>query len=143
MLGIDEAGRGPLAGPLAVAGVILPPDYENPQIYDSKALSEKTREKLYDEIREVALYFEILLVSEADIDRLDIYHEAIRPTNLANDPEKIKTYLSSEQYRLYKLIYARALASQMAPARVLSMSGYPAPVPKIRRMRTAGMSRGF
>jgi len=48
-------------------------------------------------------------------------HEAIRPTNLANDPEKIKSYLSNEQYRLYKLIYARALASQMAPARVLSM----------------------
>lgn len=43
-------------------------------------------------------------------------HEAIRPTNIANDPEKIAPYLSSEQYRLYKLIYARALASQMHAA---------------------------
>ena len=57
-------------------------------------------------------------------------HEAIRPTSLENDPEKIKPYLTSEQYRLYKMIYARALASQMAPARyagksiLLSRNGY-------------------
>ncbi|MBR2677373.1 MAG: type I DNA topoisomerase [Solobacterium sp.] len=57
-------------------------------------------------------------------------HEAIRPTNLNNDPEKIKNYLTGEQYKLYKLIYARALASQMAPARfagkaiVLSQNEY-------------------
>lgn len=57
-------------------------------------------------------------------------HEAIRPTNIANDPEKIKAHLTSEQYRLYKLIYARALASQMAPAKfsgqsiTLSRNGY-------------------
>ncbi|MEE3488104.1 MAG: type I DNA topoisomerase [Bulleidia sp.] len=57
-------------------------------------------------------------------------HEAIRPTNLANDPEKIKPYLTNEQYRLYRLIYKRALASQMAPAVfhstsvVLSQNGY-------------------
>ena len=57
-------------------------------------------------------------------------HEAIRPTNLDNDPEKIKEHLTSEQYRLYKLIYARALASQMSPAVfasqtvTLSINGY-------------------
>ncbi len=57
-------------------------------------------------------------------------HEAIRPTSLNNTPEKIRTYLSPEQYKLYKLIYARALASLMAPARVasqtviLSQNGY-------------------
>ena len=44
-------------------------------------------------------------------------HEAIRPTSLANDPEKIKEYLSNEEYKLYKLIYARALSSLMAPAK--------------------------
>ncbi len=49
-------------------------------------------------------------------------HEAIRPTNLNNDPEKIREYLSPEQYRLYKLIYARALASLMAPAKYSSLS---------------------
>lgn len=57
-------------------------------------------------------------------------HEAIRPTTLNNDPERIKSHLSVEQYRLYKLIYARALASQMAPSLsdsvtvILSRNGY-------------------
>lgn len=46
VVGIDEAGRGPLAGPLSVAGVIFPAGYENPAIYDSKALSER-KEMLY------------------------------------------------------------------------------------------------
>ena len=49
-------------------------------------------------------------------------HEAIRPTSLNNDPEKIREHLSPEQYRLYKLIYARALASLMAPAKYSSLS---------------------
>lgn len=48
-------------------------------------------------------------------------HEAIRPTNLNHDPEAIKSYLTSEQYKLYKLIYARALASLMAPAKYKSV----------------------
>ncbi|MBE6109816.1 MAG: type I DNA topoisomerase [Erysipelotrichaceae bacterium] len=57
-------------------------------------------------------------------------HEAIRPTSLDNTPEKIKPYLTNEQYRLYKMIYARALASLMAAAKydsisvTLSQSGY-------------------
>lgn len=57
-------------------------------------------------------------------------HEAIRPTTLNHDPELIKNYLTNEQYRLYKLIYARALASQMAPSTsdslvvILSRNGY-------------------
>ena len=57
-------------------------------------------------------------------------HEAIRPTNLENEPDKIKPYLTSEQYKLYKLIYARALSSLMAPARfsgegiTLAQNGY-------------------
>lgn len=73
VLGLDEAGRGPLAGPLSAAGVIFPPGYENPDIYDSKALSEKKRELLYDQIMEDALWFEIVEVSQAEIDRLNIY----------------------------------------------------------------------
>jgi ribonuclease HII len=73
VLGMDEAGRGPLAGPLTVAGVIFPAGYENPDIYDSKAVSEKKRERLYDTILEDALWFEIREVSEEDIDRYNIY----------------------------------------------------------------------
>ena len=74
VLGIDEAGRGPLAGPLTVAGVIFEPGYENPDIYDSKSISEKKRNQLYETIMEDALWFEIVQVPEADIDRYDIYH---------------------------------------------------------------------
>lgn len=73
VLGIDEAGRGPLAGPLSVAGVILPIGYENPDIYDSKALSEKKKDYLYDLIMNEALWFEIVEVSESDIDLYNIY----------------------------------------------------------------------
>lgn len=73
VLGIDEAGRGPLAGPLSVAGVIFPEGYENPDIYDSKAISEKKRNELYDQIMEDALWFEILEVTPEEIDRYNIY----------------------------------------------------------------------
>ncbi len=73
VLGIDEAGRGPLAGPLSVAGVILVPGYENPEIYDSKAISEKKREQLYQEIIENALYYAIYEVTEEEIDKWNIY----------------------------------------------------------------------
>jgi ribonuclease HII len=72
IIGIDEAGRGPLAGPLSVAGVVFPAGYENPEIYDSKAVSEKKRDLLYDVIQEDALWFEIIEVAPAEIDRLNI-----------------------------------------------------------------------
>lgn len=73
VLGIDEAGRGPIAGPLCVAGVVFPIGYSNPAIYDSKALSEKKREALYDVIVQDALAYEIKIVSEQEVDEKNIY----------------------------------------------------------------------
>ncbi|MCF0109285.1 MAG: ribonuclease HII [Erysipelotrichaceae bacterium] len=73
IVGLDEAGRGPLAGPLVVAGVVFPIGYANPDIYDSKGLSEKKREALFEVIKEDALSFEIRIVSPEEIDRLNIY----------------------------------------------------------------------
>ena len=73
VLGIDEAGRGPIAGPLCVAGVVFPAGYVNPAIYDSKALSEKKREALYDVIMQDALAYEIKIVTEQEIDEKNIY----------------------------------------------------------------------
>ena len=73
VLGIDEAGRGPIAGPLCVSGVVFPVGYQNDDIYDSKALSEKKREALYDVILKDALYAKILIVSEKEIDEKNIY----------------------------------------------------------------------
>lgn len=72
IVGIDEAGRGPLAGPLSVAGVVFPVGYENPYIYDSKALTEKKRDELFEVIKDDALWFEIIEVSEEEIDRYNI-----------------------------------------------------------------------
>ncbi len=73
VVGIDEAGRGPLAGPLTVAGVVFPIGYENPDIYDSKAISEKKRELLYEQIMEDALWFKVVNVTPEEIDRWNIY----------------------------------------------------------------------
>ena len=73
IMGIDEAGRGPIAGPLVVAGVIFPVGYNSDMIYDSKKLSEKKREFLYDIIIKDALAYKILIVDEKTIDALNIY----------------------------------------------------------------------
>ena len=86
VLGIDEAGRGPLAGPLVVAGVVFEIGYKNPAIYDSKSLSEKKREELFDIIQEDALDFEIKIVTEEEIDKYNIYRADQRAmTEIAND----------------------------------------------------------
>ena len=73
VLGMDEAGRGPIAGPLMVAGVIFPKGYQNALIDDSKKLSEKKREELFKTIIQDALYYQILVVDEKTIDRKNIY----------------------------------------------------------------------
>ena len=55
--GIDEAGRGPLAGPVVSAAVILPQDIDLPEVNDSKKISEKKRERLFDEINNTAQFW--------------------------------------------------------------------------------------
>ena len=70
--GIDEAGRGPLAGPVYAAAVILPYGAEFDGLNDSKKLTEKTRERLYDEITEKALWFGVASANHKEIDELNI-----------------------------------------------------------------------
>ena len=72
--GMDEAGRGPLAGPVCVAIVIMPlsGDCIIPKVNDSKKLSAKMRDKLYDEIIEKALYYHVEMVDEETIDAINI-----------------------------------------------------------------------
>ncbi|MGN0444775.1 MAG: ribonuclease HII [Acutalibacteraceae bacterium] len=70
--GIDEAGRGPLAGPVCAAAVILPNGLEIEGLNDSKKLSEKKREALYDIITEKAVAYSIALVDEKTIDEINI-----------------------------------------------------------------------
>ncbi len=70
--GTDEAGAGPLAGPVYAAAVILPPDLYLPWLNDSKQVTEKRRAVLFDQIREQAVAWSIASVSHEEIDELDI-----------------------------------------------------------------------
>ena len=70
--GIDEAGRGPLAGPVVVASVVMPRDSMIKGVNDSKKVSEKKREKLYDEIIENAISYSVGIVDQKEIDRVNI-----------------------------------------------------------------------
>ena len=75
--GTDEAGRGPLAGPVVAAAVILPNSCVIEGLDDSKKLTEKKREKLYDIIREQALAYAIVEVSPEEIDSLNILRASL------------------------------------------------------------------
>lgn len=70
--GVDEAGRGPLAGPVTAAAVILPEGYEIPGLNDSKQLTDKKRRELYPIIKEEALAYGIAFVDEGVIDEVNI-----------------------------------------------------------------------
>lgn len=78
LCGVDEAGRGPLAGPVCAAACILPLDFNLPMINDSKKLSEKKREALFDPIIENALYYHIVLVDEREIDAINILQATMK-----------------------------------------------------------------
>jgi ribonuclease HII len=73
IVGVDEAGRGPLAGPVYAAAVVFDPSYKNSKINDSKKLTEKRREELFDEIKERALGYGIASVPPEVIDEKNIY----------------------------------------------------------------------
>ena len=70
--GIDEAGRGPLCGPVAAACVVMPPEPLLLYVDDSKKLTEKRREELYDKIMQTAVYAKVILASPEEIDRVNI-----------------------------------------------------------------------
>lgn len=72
ILGIDEAGRGPLAGPLVIAGVVLPLDFNNAEINDSKKLSDKKRRELFKVIMDNALIVKVNIVDVETIDKINI-----------------------------------------------------------------------
>ena len=70
--GVDEAGRGPLAGPVVAAAAVFDQDFQDPKIRDSKTLSTQQREKLFEYIKERALSWSIIAVGPRRIDRLNI-----------------------------------------------------------------------
>jgi ribonuclease HII len=83
IVGTDEAGRGPLCGPVVCAACVLPPDYKNELINDSKKLTEKKRELLFDEIIEHALDYKIIAISPEEIDEINIYEASRKGMTLA------------------------------------------------------------
>lgn len=81
--GCDEAGRGPLAGPVVAAAVVLPPDYRNDILNDSKQLTERQRNLLRADIEANALAWAVAVVSPEEIDRLNILHASTHAMCLA------------------------------------------------------------
>ncbi len=81
--GVDEAGRGPLCGPVVAAAVILPPDCEIPGLNDSKKLTEKKRETLFDLVCEKAVAYAVGMASPAEIDEINILNAAMLAMNRA------------------------------------------------------------
>lgn len=75
--GVDEAGRGPLAGPVAIGACILPKDCFLEKLNDSKKLSEKQRDILYDQITACAIAWKVIFVSEEEIDTKNIYQATV------------------------------------------------------------------
>ncbi len=88
--GVDEAGRGPLAGPVYAAAVILPEDARLDGINDSKKLSEKKREELFEKITEIAVSYAVFAVDEKEIDEINILNATHKAMNGAVKELNIK-----------------------------------------------------
>ena len=107
LAGIDEAGRGPLAGPVAAAAVILPQNVDLPEVTDSKKISEKKRERLFDEIYKTALSIGVGVVHEEVIDNKNILqatYQAMRHSlgQLSINPEVILVDGNKADIKHYK-----------------------------------------
>lgn len=88
--GCDEAGRGCLAGPVTAAAVILPPDFDNELINDSKQLTEKQREALRPIIEREAIAWAVAFVSPQEIDRINILKASITAMHRAIDQLQVR-----------------------------------------------------
>ncbi len=92
--GVDEAGAGPLMGPLYAAAVILPEQFELPGLNDSKKLTEKKREALFSLIQQQAVAWAVASVSAREIDETDILSARMRAMQLAIDGLSVRPELA-------------------------------------------------
>ena len=88
--GIDEAGRGPLAGPVVVSAVIMPKDSMIEGVNDSKKVSEKKREKLYDEITSSAIAWGVGIIDQKEIDEINILQATKKALTMAVQSLEVK-----------------------------------------------------
>lgn len=105
--GCDEAGRGCLAGPVFAAAVILPPDYSNPLLNDSKKITEALRYQLRESIQQEALYWAVAKIDADEIDKINILNASIKAMHLALDQLKKKPafiIIDGNRFKPYKKV---------------------------------------
>lgn len=127
--GCDEAGRGPLAGPVYAAAVILPPDFHHPLLNDSKKMSEKARNILREVIEKEAIAWAVEAVEAEEIDRLNILNASIagmqravrklqqKPEFLLIDGNRFKPF---DGFRYATVVHGDATYASIAAASVLA-----------------------
>lgn len=126
--GVDEAGRGPLAGPVVACAVILPRYFHHPEIDDSKKLSPKKREELYETITHVALSFAFGIVDSVTIDKINILNATKSAMQSAIDeltprPEVVLIdgmHLETCAFKQVPLVKGDTLSISIAAASVLA-----------------------
>ena len=126
--GVDEAGRGPLAGPVFAAAVILPPDEMIEGLNDSKKISEKKREALFPIIKEKAIAYFVAQASEEEIDRLNIREATSLAMNRAIEGLQISpdfvlvdgNYIGGCAYPFECVIKGDARSASIAAASILA-----------------------
>lgn len=105
--GCDEAGRGCLAGPVFAAAVILPPDFSDPILNDSKQIKEKTRYALREMIQKVAISWAVAKIDAEEIDQINILNASIKAMHLSLDQLKKKPsfiIIDGNRFKPYKNI---------------------------------------
>ncbi len=124
--GIDEAGRGPLCGPVAAACVVMPKEPLLLYVEDSKKLTEKRREALYDQILETAVYAKVILASPEEIDRVNILNATKNAMALAAKDAPCDLFLVDAIDRLdvpgevRGIVHGDALCYSIAAASILA-----------------------
>ncbi|MGE5313260.1 MAG: ribonuclease HII, partial [Acidobacteriota bacterium] len=126
--GVDEAGRGPLAGPVVAAAVIFPRDVVIEGVNDSKKLTERTRDALFGLIHERALAVGVGIVEHEEIDRINILQATIRAmkcaiAQLAVEPEQLLVdgnFFKHETCPVLNIVKGDALSHSIAAASIVA-----------------------
>lgn len=130
--GCDEAGRGPLAGPVYAAAVILPPDFRHPLLNDSKQMSEKARYELREVIEREAVAWKVEAVQAEEIDRLNILWASVtgmqravlglsvKPDFLLIDGNKFRPFEGYGRDAYKTVVHGDATYASIAAASVLA-----------------------
>ncbi len=125
--GTDEAGRGPLVGPVVASAVILPINYQLEGLNDSKQLSEKKREKFYDILMHDAISIGVGIVDNKEIDKINILEASRKAMNIAINNLNIKPdYILTDAMKLDRdvpvlpIIHGDALSLSIAAASVIA-----------------------